>query len=495
MRRIKKRYLVLACYAAAVLCLAASIRWIPEVISFSVPLQVALPGCSGESVHCIWKQAHGMPVYTNSLEMPFSSSFFNWLHYLTYGGVAKSVMLYAGLADEWIPTISAGLSLTFACVGALVATCLFLLTMPQGAAQRVWLSVSMGIVAFFGPMLIAWNLSPRPDVGALMLETAGMLAVLLAARRDSVWLEVGIYVLASLLFFCAWGFRVINIGCLCGVCLWLLLNGRIRCLCAVALPFGLLCGLALCLGSSGWRANALFGSAVSPFGFQFGVQTSVLAWVKNPFIVIAFMLLLSGWRKLLHERAGHLGLWFCVLAVSSAIALATSFKEGSHQNYWFAAHLAALGYVAHVWPLPSAERLGRRLLLIGWLWTGAVQFGYWTGKFKALDTACHARLMVLKAGLQGLPGPVLVRGGYFENLPWITGQTEPFVYTFTYHWLRESGAVFQRGGLGGLAAEGYFGTIVYPLEFRHDAPTDGAPLTRYQESKQDRHFRYFVRQP
>lgn len=244
-------------------------------------------------------------------------------------------------------------------------------------------------------------------------------------------------------------------------------------------------------------SNALLGGSVSPFGLQYGLEASRLAFIKAPVIPVAVVaaawLLLGGKVK----WDSGCGLWVSILGASTVISLLTSFKEGSHQNYWFAAQFSAFGFIAQfLASLREGMRSERIIVSVGLaiclVMMTAVQFGYLSGRLRAVAIDDHARMMTLHNSLKSMPGPVLVRGGYYENLPWITGQNEPYVLAWTYPRLREAGVPFERGGVGGLVREGAFGTIVYPLAYSANELTDGASLARYGMAKKDEYFTYFT---
>ena len=82
-------------------------------------------------------------------------------------------------------------------------------------------------------------------------------------------------------------------------------------------------------------------------------------------------------------------------------------------------------------------------------------------------------MAAVAARLQSAAGPALVIGPPY-NLPWIQPFPPHFVLAFTYEQERERGGQFERGGIGGLLAEGYFQTVLAPLAAT--AGADGGPV-------------------
>ena len=67
-------------------------------------------------------------------------------------------------------------------------------------------------------------------------------------------------------------------------------------------------------------------------------------------------------------------------------------------------------------------------------------------------------------------------------LPWITESGPHFVYGYNYAADRAHGRIFERGGIGGLVGEGYFGALALPKDAQS---VDGGPLTRYELADPD----------
>ncbi len=475
--------------------LAAYARWVPEIISFATPLQVPTAGSVGESLHCIWKWVHGQPVYTPLTQIPYSSAYFNWLHYWLYGGFCRLGMSVLGLDDAWIPTIAIVLTIALSLGGVALAAALFLRTMPR-VRRSAWHAAILGIVLFGGPMALGWNLSARPDVGALLMECLGVWLALIATQKaDEACLG---WALSGLAFAAAWSMRVINVGCFAGVLVWLLAQKRWKASAALGVPFTLVVTGTWGVGGAVWRENALLGNAPSPLGLHFALVTVMRSMAKAPLALLATAVAGICWRRRCWRLRRVEGFWSVLMAGTFALALATSFKEGSDQNYWFSFHLASLGLVASLWGrTPAGPEAGAALrpgaaVALCLLLAGVVQAGYAAGRFRVVDTAANGRLAVLKHTLERLPGPVYVCGGFYDNLPWITGHLPPFVCAWTYPQLRERGVTFERDGLRGLIGEGYFGTVVCPLKIPVETAIDGASLEGYRWESRDDYYQYYV---
>jgi hypothetical protein len=481
----------------AAICVVNAIYWLPEIISLFEPKQAILSGCTGESLHCIWKVIHGEAVYTDMTKMPFSSSYFNWIYYLVYGYGSKSMLALLDLDEIWVPSLAASISLMFTVLGIIFAAKSYhKLSCTIGSISR-WEAMAFAVIVFLGPIMVSWNLAQRPDVGALTLEVMGLWAVLKALRsqsRDIPW-----WIFASLLFAGAWGFRIINVQVFGGVMLWLLVGRQWRNAILLFLPFTFVAGATFLIGGKEWVENALLGNIICPFGFSHLLYTVKLAFFKASYMVIPLIFTIWFGLKGAWKHSTTASLWFYILLVSITITVLTALKYGSHQNYWFTVSFASAGLIAYWWgckglDLPETTIMSiRALVAVCLIFTGAVQLAYLFDVLKTVQKEDQARLMTLRESLLRMPEPIVVRGGYFENLPWITSQDTPFVYAYTYHLMRNADVPLERNGLGGLVREGYFGTIVYPVEYAHDTPTDGQTLDLYQVSKADAFYRYYVR--
>jgi hypothetical protein len=192
------------------------------------------------------------------------------------------------------------------------------------------------------------------------------------------------------------------------------------------------------------------------------------------------------------------GLWSVLVASTFLTAWFTSAKEGADQNYWFSFYFAALGMLATLWNDPDrgmTPKAGAGLdamITICLLFTAMVQLAYATGKLRVVDTRANARLAGLRTALKGLPGPVLVCGDFYGNLPWITGHEPPFVCGWTYPQMRQRGVEFEGGGLQGLIDRGYFGTIVCPRGYAVETMIDGASPAGYAWRFADENYDYHV---
>src|SRR6185369_11979167 len=96
----------------AVLNLALAVRrlvpiffpWNPDL------MPVVTTGCEEEALFSIWKFTRGETVYSDPAMIPYTISYFNWLFYWLYGGVAKLCLSAFDLSDSWLPVVVRGLT-------------------------------------------------------------------------------------------------------------------------------------------------------------------------------------------------------------------------------------------------------------------------------------------------------------------------------------------------------------------------------------------------
>ncbi len=58
-----------------------------QVISFNEAHHIVTSGFEEESLYAMWKYLHGLPIYNDPHQIPFSASYFNWLFYGVYGSI------------------------------------------------------------------------------------------------------------------------------------------------------------------------------------------------------------------------------------------------------------------------------------------------------------------------------------------------------------------------------------------------------------------------
>src|SRR5215213_1957343 len=104
----------------AAINLAWTIRRLLPVFWDPALTPVVTTNCEEEALFAIWKFIQGQPAYSDPAALPFAVSYFNWLFYWFYGGIAKICFSLFHLQSEWLPVItrSVTLGMTFGCVAA-----------------------------------------------------------------------------------------------------------------------------------------------------------------------------------------------------------------------------------------------------------------------------------------------------------------------------------------------------------------------------------------
>jgi hypothetical protein len=144
--------------------------------------------------------------------------------------------------------------------------------------------------------------------------------------------------------------------------------------------------------------------------------------------------------------------------------LITSCKYGANDNYFIPAAWAAMLAFASM-----SERMNVPLKLAGLavcslLMVGAVALVP-TGLTYFYNYRDHDVMhRNLANRLSRLPGPALVTEPY-SNLPWVQRFSPHFVIPDTYYFDRAAGIPLEDGGWEGLAAQGYFATLVFDQDF------------------------------
>ncbi len=208
-------------------CVAGLILFISLIlanISFVTPLQLATTGFEEESIFAIWKYINNLEVYSDQYKIPFAASYFNWFFYFTYGELTGTIQSVFSLTDEWIPTITRVLTITFSLIGAWTTGRIFQEFLPQGFILSKWIALLLGAFLFCGPLVGFYGLSTRPDVLAYLLE---ILALRYFLHRQRLLL-LSHKIVFALLCYLAWSTKQSNITVLVGVLLYLLWDKRWR---------------------------------------------------------------------------------------------------------------------------------------------------------------------------------------------------------------------------------------------------------------------------
>ena len=92
----------------------------------------------------------------------------------------------------------------------------------------------------------------------------------------------------------------------------------------------------------------------------------------------------------------------------------------------------------------------------------------------------HQTLMQAEKCLKDLPTPIYIANPYLA-LPWHIPSPEPFVTYYNYPTDRAAGLEMEAGGIGGLIEQGYFKTLVLPVDIDS---FDGGALTLYVKQRQ-----------
>lgn len=455
-------------------------------ISFVEPLLSQTSGAEQESLFAVWKAIKGLPVYADPLAIPYAHSSFNWLFYAMYGGIAGWVLAAFHLADEWVPTI--GRLITFAGVGigVIVSWLSFRAAIPRPRPE--WfdgLAGAFALLVFAGPLTGFWAITVRPDVWATVLEVAAV--GLFVAHWNKAPLRAVVLVLVF--GYLAWSFKTISIiGPAC-VGLFLLIKRR--------------WGLAVLLGAGTvllWLATLAIGGEVYRFslvgivtnvGFElavgFGNFGRFAAKAVPPLAVLAVLALMEiRDGRLRRAMAADEIVQFVFLAAGAGFtaALLGGFQAAAGDNYYFTPlfllSLAALVGFARTMAQPEVPRLPLLAGIAGgWLVQAALVIVVLAGIHGVVSMSHHHEgIAKIRPCLRALPTPAYIDHTVLA-LPWIAPGEPYFVLTFYYDWLRSNGFAFERGGIGGLIREGYFGSLAFQ-EPRDNH--DGAPLDGYERA-------------
>ena len=476
---------------AVVACLVLAICRILLTVSFREPLLILTSGLEEEALFSVWKSVQGQTVYSDPFSIPFSGSYFNWFFYLVYGSTTAFVLRHLELADEWIPTITHTLSLMSAvlCIPLSVLVVRELDVLP--AKRSFWLGAGAGVLVAFSPLVGWWNLTTRPDIGALLLELSALFLCLRFVKTD----RLGYVCAAVPLAFLAWSFRQIAVNTITGLCLYLIVRRRWKILAAAVGVTFTLYGTTFLLGGAHYWSNTVTCLAVSDLVISHGVDNLLLAVRKSPLLLAgiaasAVLFTQTGWRRARPESV----FLFLTWAFSLGWNFLTSMKIGASDNYFMPS--AALGVFFAVSTLRTGqegsptrllERASLAVLAFAQAATCVVVLGGGAGRIDLREDQVPS--LALKSVLRSADGPILVTDRWL-NLPWINPTTPHFVYAYVYRAGPLQTHSYEAGGLEGLIDQRYFKRVIVPKGPRGSSWPDLA--RNYKVQSEDPLFTYYT---
>lgn len=474
--------------AASLACLLLAAVRTCCAISFFTPWLITTTGSEDEALFSIWKLTQGLPVYADPRLIPFANSPYNWGFYTLYGSISAAALRILHLDSVWLPTICRILTLTIGMAGCGL---FFLALRESGNARSFWpayLLPAWSLLVITQPLSGFWLITTRPDIGAVILELAGLLLVLRYLRKPQCFTIL----FAALALYAAWSFKQTSISVLVGTSATLFLLNQWRALMLLIGTFGSLVAITLWAGGPLYRYCLLGTQTHFPLVISLGMENFTGALLKMPFTALA----LIGIPWLVFKQRGDIRTMTskpaklaCLLTALNALLFESiiASKAGASDYY-----LLPLSIWATLWLIMSADRFTPRFLNLGlitasWLMIFGISLVF-LGKHGTYDRRDqHPRYAALAEKLAALPGPIFVTSNY-GNLPWVQPHAPYFVISGF------PGASREHGGWEGLEKEGYFGTIATAANDPYHHLT-AAQLPLYQLIFQDRYFEYYGRKP
>lgn len=454
-------------------------------ISLAEPLQAATRGCEYESSYVFWKYVAGLPVFVDPTRIPFAGTYYNWLYYAFYGEIIRFALQFLSLSDAWLPTLSKLITFAGVLAGAVITTVAFARLVARDDPWLKAFGAALAGYLFLGPLMGFWGISNAPDVWALVLDVAAVFLFLeLYARRP----RAAIFAFAALAY-CAWGFKQTFVYGTGTVGLFLLWRRDWRGVALLAAAMSVLWVATLLTGGLTYQKSILAfgGTKVKLQAYDFFRNFGIFLSKSMPLLAGLF-LLPTLWRD--RQRILHTDpiLVFAAIgtALSFALTLPTSAKQGAGDNYYFIPAfylsfllLAALARLKRNGAMPAGPLAA---VAVGWivsiLGVGSVLLGL-NGVLSVRKS--HDSLMAANRAIGALQQPSFIALPYLE-LPWMRPKTQHFVLHCSYFWDREANVSMERNGVGGLIAEGFFASLVLP---RDKTTFDGASLDGYRLARED----------
>jgi hypothetical protein len=471
--------------SAAALGLALFALRAGYAISFVEPLQLVTSGAEHDALFAIWKQIHGLDIYTDRHRIPFASSNYNWLFFEGYGWIAGAVMKALALGDAWLPTVTRLITVGICVIGvALLFADLRSGARAESVAGRAALA-AFAIWFFFGPLGGFWTIATNVELGA----TVFLIASLYAFNRlypTRPWAAVLWFIGLA---YAAWAMKQNYVYTAGAVGLFLLLRRDWSRLALLSVLLPAAWALTLWLGSDAYLKMLFFqgtdmlfqpGTALRNISNAGGKTLAVWLGLAGALVIIVRRPAMLGplWR----EQAVRL--YALGLFVSLVMVVPMSAMHGAAENYYFPVVYFAAGLCFTV--LFALDRLSAPVaagwvgVVGGWLAGVAAVALVITGHAGVISTRnWHDQFTATKACIDRLPTPAFTAGGY-NMLPWMYPAGPHFITAFKYPYDRARGVAFERDGLGGMIRDGYFAALLLdPNTERHD----GAALAPRYERK------------
>lgn len=442
------------------------------------PTQGLTSGAEYESLYVIWKVVHGLPAYADQSLIPFAGTFYNWLYYYFYGAVASAVLSVGALSDAFIPMVAKLTTLAGAVGGLTVSWVLSrrllgpLSPMMAATVAAVW------VLVFLGPLMGFWAMATAPDIWALTLDAASVLLFLTLYERFPRR-AVAVF---ALLAYGAWSFKQMFVFSPGAVGLFLLSRRDWRGAGLLALLMIGAWATTLGLGTAAYDRMLFFGGSQVILSPERLLRNLANFAVKSAPLLLgaAAVAAVVPWRTvavrplLLVPALG--------VVVAGLLSGTASAKLGASENYYFTLSfhlalflLAGLAELERRGAVPRAVRLS---LAGGWAVTGVALLGALFGMAGTTSVRpIHDEAMQVSRCVGAQPGPVFVVNPMLA-LPWLIPSDPAFVPHWNYPLDRAAGVAMEGGGIGGLIASGYFGTLVLATG---ETTFDGADiLSRYR---------------
>ncbi len=462
---------------------------IASAVSFSTPLQLTTRGWEQETLYPIWKAMNGLVVYPDPYQIPFAATFYHWLFIESYAVFSSAVFSIFSLEDAWLPTVGRFLTLAFLFAGTALSYSSFLNILEKTDRTMKILCLSFSIFIFFGPLMGFFGFSVSSDIGALVFD---ILTIFLFWKfyPNRPFRAV---LLCAVSAYCAWGFKQVNVFSTITVGLYLLYRLDWKHLFIFSGILVAAYATTFIVGGPLYLRGFFESSRIGFSLEQFAANIKIFILKSTPYLAALGALALAAasssrfrrsWLK--DNSAVFVLIGFCTAGVLSMLF---STKVGSADSYYFVfTYFIALtilkGYAmireeatSADCPIPVPGVLG--ISMLGWAANMAAVAAVFLGLRGVVSVAPqHEMYSTVQACANQLPKPVFIDNAYL-SLPWMNPAEHHFVVSYSYPMDRREGLEFERGGIGGLIKEGYFGSLL--LGSQYNEYYDGASLGLYEK--------------
>lgn len=451
--------------------------------SFSEPIQLLTSGDEVSSFFGTWNAMHGLDIYLDRFQSPYSLADFNWLFYETSAVWTRFWLKALSLNEAWIPTLVRFWTIAGCATGGTAAFLLFRDILRKQDAANSALALGISALLVWGPLYGFWSFTARPDVWAVSLEIIAISAFIALYRSHPV---VSV-ILVSVIAYLGWSFKHTTVFGLGSVGLFLLFRRDFKLLALLTFSSVLFWVITFASMSTIYFETIFTIGHPLAYSLERALRNFTNFALKTTFLWLPLAgfvaLVVSRERKIFDLKDDALLLALCGVGFTLPVEFALSFQTESSENYYFTpAFFMAFLFICLVsrtrFLSARTQTVITGLSSAGLILTALAILSVLFGLSGFLKPPGNQQLInAQKICLDSLQRPLYVNDRLM-SLPWNTPNNTSYVRSYHYELERSLGRKFENDGIGGMIRDGKFATIAVPSKPAPDK-VDGATLEGY----------------